>query len=196
MNSLDFMLQRNKDFAAQQSAAGTLMPSLQRALPNVKAVIIGCADMRVDPANVLGIKPGEAVVMRNIGGRITPGLLEQLGLLGRIGEVAGEIPGGGGEFHIIVLQHTDCGITRLVGDPAMLAQYFQMQEVELKKKAVTDPHAAVTADVASLRAIPALPGEWLISGLVYDVATGLVEIVVPPAPIRAALISEPVSLGV
>ena len=52
--------------------------------------------MRVDPAYVLGIKPGEAVVMRNIGGRITPGLLEQLGMLGRIGEVAGAIPGGGG----------------------------------------------------------------------------------------------------
>jgi carbonic anhydrase len=31
-----------------------------------------------------------------------------------------------------------------------------------------------------------LPGAWLISGLVYDVATGLVEIVVPPAPIRTA----------
>jgi carbonic anhydrase len=189
MKSLDSMLQRNKDFAARQSAAGTLMPSLTRALPNVKAIIIGCADMRVDPADVLGIKPGEAVVMRNIGGRITPGLLEQLGLLGRISEVAEEIPGGGGEFHIIVLQHTDCGITRLVGDPGMLAHYFQIQEGELKTKAVTDPRAAVTVDVASLRAIPALPGDWLISGLVYDVATGLIEIVVPPAPIRAASIS-------
>jgi carbonic anhydrase len=31
-----------------------------------------------------------------------------------------------------------------------------------------------------------LPAEWLISGLVYDVATGLVEIVVPPSQIRAA----------
>ena len=89
MNSLDSMLERNKKFAAQQSAAGTLMPSLPRALPNVKAIIIGCADMRVDPADVLGIKPGEAVVMRNIGGRITPELLEELALLGRIGEVAG-----------------------------------------------------------------------------------------------------------
>ncbi|HEV2378536.1 MAG TPA: carbonic anhydrase [Terriglobia bacterium] len=186
MNSLDSMLQRNKDFAAEQSAAGTLMPSLPPALPNVRAIVIGCADMRVDPAHVLGIKPGEAVVMRNIGGRITPGLLEQLGLLGRIGEVAGEIPGGGGEFHVIVLHHTDCGITRLVGDPTMLAHYFQIQEGELKKKVVTDPRSAVAVDVASLRAIPALPGEWLISGLVYDVATGLVETVVPPAPIRAA----------
>src|SRR5580698_4988971 len=91
MNSLDSMLERNRDFAARQSAAGTLLPSLPRSLPNVKAVIIGCADMRVDPAHVLGIKLGEAVIMRNIGGRITPGLLEQLGLLGRIGQVAGEI---------------------------------------------------------------------------------------------------------
>jgi carbonic anhydrase len=113
-------------------------------------------------------------------------LLEELGLLGRIGEVAGQVPGGGGEFHIIVLQHTDCGITRLVGDPAMLAHYFQIQEGELKQKAVSDPRAAVAADVAALRAIPALPHEWLISGLVYDVATGLVEIVAPPALIRAA----------
>jgi carbonic anhydrase len=184
MTHLDSMLERNKNFATQQSAAGTLMPSLPGALPNVKAIIIGCADMRVDPAHVLGITPGEAVVIRNIGGRITPGLLEQLGLLGRIGEVAGHIPGGGGEFHLIVLQHTDCGITRLAGDPAMLMHYFQTQEGELKTKAVTNPRAAVAVDVALLRAIPALPGKWLVSGLVYDVATGLVEIVVPPAPIR------------
>jgi carbonic anhydrase len=186
MNNLDDLLQRNKQFAVQQSAQGTLMPWLPRAMPTVKAIIIGCADMRVDPAHIFGTKPGEAVVLRNIGGRFTPGLLEQLGLLGRIGQVAGEAPGGGGEFHLIVLQHTDCGITRLAGDPAMLAHYFQIQEGELRPKAVTDPHAAVAADVAALRAIPALPGTWLISGLVYDVATGLVEIVVPPAPIRTA----------
>jgi carbonic anhydrase len=48
-STLDVMLERNKAFAALQSASGTLMPSLPRALPNVKAVIIGCADMRVGP---------------------------------------------------------------------------------------------------------------------------------------------------
>jgi carbonic anhydrase len=186
MSTIDSLLERNKEFAARQSAAGTLMPSLPRSLPNVKAIIIGCADMRVDPAHVLGIKPGEALVMRNIGGRVTPGLLEQLGLLGRIGEVAGEITGGGGEFHIVVLQHTDCGITRLAGDPSLLTHYFHIQEGELKTKSVTDPRAAVAVDVALLRAIPALPGEWLVSGLIYDVGTGLVDIVVPPARIRPA----------
>jgi carbonic anhydrase len=190
MNYVESMLQRNKAFAVQQSATGTLMPSLPRALPNVRAIIIGCADMRVDPAHLFGMKPGEAVVMRNIGGRITPGLLEQLSLLGRIGEVAGEVPGGGGAFHIVVLQHTDCGITRLAGDTGMLASYFQISEGELRTKAVTDPRTAVAVDVAALRAIPALPAAWLVSGLVYDVATGLVEVVVPPAPIRSAEVSE------
>jgi carbonic anhydrase len=186
MNYIDSILQRNKEFAAKQSAAGTLMPSLPRALPDVKAVIIGCADMRVDPAQVLGLKPGEAVVFRNIGGRITPGLLEQLGLLGRVGEVAKAIPGGGGDFHLIVLQHTDCGITRLAEDTEMLSHYFQIQPGELKTKTVRDPRAAIAADVALLRKIPALPAGWLLSGLMYEVATGLVETVVPPAPIRTA----------
>ena len=36
MNNLDSMLERNKDFAAQQSAAGTLMPSLPRATAECK----------------------------------------------------------------------------------------------------------------------------------------------------------------
>jgi carbonic anhydrase len=61
MNNLDLMLKRNKESAAP-------VPSLPESLQTLKAVIIGCADMRVDPAHVLGIKPGEAVVMRNIGG--------------------------------------------------------------------------------------------------------------------------------
>ena len=186
MNNLDRWLERNKEFAAQQSAAGTLMPSLTSAMPNVKAIIIGCADMRADPAHVLGIKPGEALVLRNIGGRFTPGLLEQMALLHRISQVAEQVPGGGGEFHLIVLQHTNCGFTRLTGDPAMLAHYFQIQEGQLKSKAMNDPRAAVAADVAALRAIPVLPDAWLTSGLIYDVATGLVEVVVPPAPIRTA----------
>ena len=184
MSILDELLERSHHFAAHQSATATPMPSLPEAMPYVKAMIIGCADMRVDPVHILGVKPGEAVVLRNIGGRVTPGLVEELGLLGRIGQVAGKNPGGGGEFHLVVLQHTDCGITRLAGDPGMLAHYFEIPEQDVKAKAVTDPRAAVAVDVAALRAIAALPAQWIISGLVFDVATGKTEVVVPPAPIR------------
>ena len=179
MNSLEVMLSRNKELA-------TPMPLLQPSLQTLKAIIIGCADMRVDPVHVLGIEPNEAVIFRNLAGRVTPGLLEELSMLGRIGEVAKTIPGGGEEFHLIVLHHTDCGSTRLVGDPDLLAHYFQIPESEVPAKHVPDPRKSVVVDVAALKAVPALPGEWLISGLVYDVATGLVEVIVPPAPIRAA----------
>jgi carbonic anhydrase len=72
----------------------------------------------------------------------------------------------------------------------MLLHYFQIQAGQLKTKAVTDPRAAVAVDVAALRTIPALPAKWLISDLVYDVATGVVEVLVPPAPIRSAAVSE------
>jgi carbonic anhydrase len=185
MSELELLLERNKAFARAQSSAGNLMPWLPTALPKVKAIIIGCADMRVDPAHVLGIQPGEAVVMRNIGGRVTPGLLEQLGLLGLIGQATGQAPGGGGEFHLIVIQHTDCGITRLTDAPAALAPYFQVSPDDLRAKSVNDPRGAVKTDVAALRAVPGLPADWLLSGLVYDVKNGLAEVVVSPAPIRA-----------
>jgi carbonic anhydrase len=77
-------------------------------------------------------------------------------------------------------------ITRHAGDPAMRAHYFRIHEGELKNKAVTDSRRAVAVDVALLRAIPALPGDWLVSRLVYDAAAGLVQIAVPAAPIRNA----------
>lgn len=183
MTTFDSLIKRNKNFAVQQVAENLLMPSLPNALPNVRALIIGCADMRVDPAHVLGINPGEAVVIRNIGGRVTPGTLEMLGLLGTIGQVAQARPGGGNEFHLIMLHHTDCGITRLVGEPDMLNSYFDINKDELEAKEVSDPRAAVQVDVNTLKASQALPNEWLVSGLVYDVATGLVEVVVPPTPL-------------
>jgi carbonic anhydrase len=56
--------------------------------------------------------------------------------------------------------------------------------VELPAKAILDPRAAVAVDVAALRSIPGLPDAILVSGLVYDTETGLVDVVVPPAPLR------------
>jgi carbonic anhydrase len=180
MSIVDTLLTRNKDFAAHE----TLMPSLPEAMPNVTALIITCADMRVDPAHVLGVESGEAIVLRNIGGRITPGLIEQIGLLGRILQVAGVPPARGGDFHIVVMQHTDCGITRLAADTSLLANFFQVSDGDVASKKVLEPREAVAMDVATLRSLPPLPASWFISGLVYNVATGLADVVVPPAPLR------------
>ncbi len=158
MTTFDTLLERNQGFASHEFSKDVpLMP---------RAMIIGCVDQRVDPAHVLGLGLGEAIVIRNIGGRITPATLETMGMLKRIAQVGGGTPAG--EFHLIVLQHTQCGITRLDQDPDMLASYFDIGQESLLAKAIT-----------------ALPGNWLVSGLVYDVATGLVEVVVPPAPLAS-----------
>ena len=46
------------------------------------------------------------------------------------------------------------------------------------------PHKAVAIDVAALKANPLLPGGFLVTGLVYDVTTGRIEIVVPTSLLR------------
>lgn len=181
MTTLDILMKRNKDFAARQFATdASHMPSLASALNKARALIIGCADMRVDPTHILGLEPGEAVVIRNIGGRITAGTLRMIAMLNKIAQVEGASPED--EFNVIVLQHTDCGSKRLAGSPDMLAEYFEIGTQEVKAKSVTDPRSAVAVDVAALRSASILPGGWLVSGLLYDVTMGLIDIVVPPVP--------------
>jgi carbonic anhydrase len=172
------LLERNQDFASHHFAKDLPL------MPTLRAMIIGCVDPRVDPALLLGLGLGEAVVIRNVGGRITPGTLQTMGMLNRVAQGEGGTPAG--SFHLIVLQHTQCGIARLEGNSDLLASYFGIDKEGLLAKAVTDPHAAVAVDVAVLKANPALPGNWLVSGLVYDVTTGLVEVVMPSAPLRSA----------
>lgn len=171
MNPVETLTERNHEFAAHHFDANlTLMPKL-------RTMIITCADPRVDPAHVLGLEPGETAVIRNVGGRVTPSALRELAMLQAVGRAEGGAPSG--RFDIIVLHHTDCGITRLEGRREMLSAFFEVGEEALATKAVSDPRASVVVDVAALRASPLPPG-WVVSGMVYDVKTGLVETVVAP----------------
>ena len=77
----------------------------------------------------------------------------------------------------MILHHTDCGIIRLADYPEQLAAFFEIPADELGSKAVADPYAAVRIDAAIAR--QALPPGRLVSGVVYDVNTGLIEIVDP-----------------
>jgi carbonic anhydrase len=160
------LVQRNSRFAAGGTFAGLPFPT------NQTLRVVGCVDSRVDPSHVLGLELGEAVVMRNIGGRITPATLRSWALLGRLGQ--GQPPAG----VLVVLQHTDCGIRRLADYPEQLAEYFEIPVGDLDGKAVRDPYAAVRIDVDSARQV--LPPSIYVSGVVYDVKTGLIEVVVPP----------------
>ena len=160
------LVRRNAAFAATGAFAGLPFPT------GDTLQVLGRVDSRVDPNDVLGLELGEGVVRRNIGGRLTLAALSSWVLLGRLGQ--GQPPRSG---HLVILHHTDCGITRLADYPEQLAAFFEIPAGELDSKAVADPYTAVRVDTAIAR--HTLPPSRLVSGLVYDVHTGLIEIVDP-----------------
>jgi carbonic anhydrase len=164
----------NEDFRASGAYEGLVM------MPRRRIMIIGCADPRVDPEKILGLQLGDAAVIRNIGGRVTRPTLATLAGLGRLGaraaKAAGQIEPLG--LDLLVLHHTDCGILRLAEEPEALAGFLGTDPTQLSDMHITDPYAAVAHDVAIVRSL-GMPGmrAW---GLVYDVATGVVEVTAAP----------------
>jgi carbonic anhydrase len=67
MNVIDTLTQRNEAFASSRFSAEL------KIIPSLKTMIIGCVDPRVDPVDIFGLAPGEAAVIRNVGGRINSG---------------------------------------------------------------------------------------------------------------------------
>lgn len=177
MDFLETLAARNAEFAEHG-----FKPEL-KIMPSERTMIVGCVDPRVDPMDVLQLKPGEAVVVRNVGGRVTPALIETMAILRTVAQAAGKDMGAG--WNLIILQHTDCGIKGCYHHaPELLAPYMGVPLVELDELAITDPHAAVGIDIARLRAASGLSGGFRVTGLVYDIATGKIDTVIPPAVLR------------
>lgn len=166
-DSVQQLVQGNAGFAMHRFASGL------KIIPSRKVFIIGCVDPRVDPSQILGLDLGEAAMIRNIGGRVTASVLDELVLLRRLTQAAGGDFDQGWTF--VVLQHTDCGILRMQGERARLASFFGVAETALDEKSVADPGAAVRVDVAAIRSAGELPDGMHCIGMVYDVNTGLVE---------------------
>jgi carbonic anhydrase len=178
MDFLETLASRNAEFAQSGFSADLKM------MPSRKTMIIGCVDPRVDPMDVLKLAPGETAVIRNVGGRVNPSLLETMALLGAVSRAAGQPVGDG--WNLVLLQHTDCGINGCYHHaPKLLSKYMGVAEDKLDDLAITDPYKAVAIDVEELRANPNLPGGFTVTGLVYDVKTGRIETVVPPVTLRS-----------
>ena len=179
MSSIDELLERNRDFA------GARFPGPMALMPRLRATVIGCLDPRVDPALVLGLRLGDAPGIRNVGGRVTPAVLQILDLLAlgfpaQLGAVREHDRGD-----LIVLHHNQCGITRMLGHPERLAASFGIDPAELPDKAVGDPRASLAVDVDVLRQHPGIPAAYRVTGLLYDVETGLIDRVVPTPAVSA-----------
>jgi carbonic anhydrase len=150
-------------------------------LPAAQVILITCLDHRVDPAITLGLRLGDAPVLRNAGGRVTQPVIEEIAYLAFLGRrLAGGPVDGDQSVEVAVIHHTQCG-TGLLADPGFRREACEAtgaDEAALEASAVADPHATVSADVERLLASPLLPPQMSVSGHVYDVETGRVTTVV------------------
>ena len=150
-------------------------------LPAAQVIVVTCLDHRVDPAITLGLKLGDAPVLRNAGGRVTEPVIEEIAYLAFLGRrLAGGPVDGDQSVEVAVIHHTQCG-TGFLADPGFRREASEatgVDEAALEASAVADPHITVKADVERLLTSPLLPSQMSVSGHVYDVETGRVTTVV------------------
>ncbi len=175
MAIFDPLLSRNADFAATEAHVG-LTP-----MPRHQVFVLSCIDARVDPAAFLNLDMGDALVLRNSGGRVNDDVIKEIAFIGAITDVmAGD--GTPTTFEVAVVHHTGCGTGFLADDDFRnaFAAKTGADPDELLASAVLDPVATVKSDVERLRNSPLKPAHAVVSGHVYNVDTGLVETVVSP----------------
>jgi carbonic anhydrase len=162
---------RNHAYAAAGGHEGAVV------LPRLGLFVITCLDPRVDPAYFLGLELGDAIILRNGGGRVTPEAISNIAFVSLLAERA--VPEGP-LFEVAVIHHTQCGAGALADDDLRhaYAERIGEDESDLREYAVLDPAATVVTDVDRLRAAEAISPRVRVSGHVYDVATGLIETVV------------------
>jgi carbonic anhydrase len=171
MANIDTALERNRTFAAAGGHEGAVM------FPNLRLFVVTCLDPRVDPAHFLGLGLGDAMVVRNVGGRVTPEVINDVAFIGQIAETV--LPDGP-LFEVAVIHHTQCGAGALADDAFRhtYAERIGAEESGLRDRAVLDPATTVAGDVERLRSADAISPRVAVAGYVYDVVSGLVEAIV------------------
>jgi carbonic anhydrase len=162
MSHLSTLLERNARFEQDRHRPLPIRPEMN-------TVVLSCLDARTDPAHFLGLAAGEAVVIRNAGGRVTPAVEQELGVLAAMVRRA-----WGAEFEIVLVHHTDCGMERLA-DPDIRAVVSAASSVDadaLALLAISDHDTSLRDDLSRLRASSVVPKGITVTGLRYDPATG------------------------
>jgi carbonic anhydrase len=135
--------------------------------PRRRLAVVACMDSRMDIFQMLGLKHGEAHVIRNAGGVVTDDVIRSLVLSQRLL----------GTVEIILLHHTDCGMQKVTGD-ALKDELEQETGVRPSwaLESFKDPVQDVRQSIRRLQLNPFISHKDHIRGFVYQVEDGrLVE---------------------
>ncbi|WP_336213532.1 beta-class carbonic anhydrase [Nonomuraea sp. LPB2021202275-12-8] len=125
--------------------------------------VVTCMDSRIDPLGLLGLKPGDAKILRNAGARVTDDVLRTLILAVYLLGVE----------RVLIMPHTDCGMAKVSdADVHALTQSHGVDTRSLEFRTVPDQDAALRHDLTRIKSSPFLPEALPVSGAIYDVHTG------------------------
>lgn len=151
----------NADYVRDFDLAG-LEPLAARGL-----ALVTCMDSRIEPLSALGLKPGDAKILRNAGARVTDDTLRTLVIAVYLLAVD----------RVLVMPHTRCKMASVAGDDEVhnyIANSYGVDTRSLEFHTVTDQEAALRHDLKRIRHHPLLPEGLAVAGAVYDVDTGKV----------------------
>jgi carbonic anhydrase len=127
--------------------------------------ILTCMDARIDVNALLGLRPGDAHVIRNAGGRASKDAMHALAISQAVMKTR----------EIMVIHHTECGLGRF--SQAELAEQISAasgHHFDEELGSFTDPMRAIAEDVERLRACPYLTARDKIRGFMYDLSANTV----------------------
>ena len=140
------------------------------APPAKRVAVLACMDARLNPYGLLGLSEGDAHVILNAGGVVTPDELRSLAISQRLL----------GTTEIMLIHHTGCGMLTITEDA-----FFSDIEAETgvrpswAAEAFTDLDADVRQNIARIHAETAIPHQDAVRGFIYDVANGTLREIDP-----------------
>src|SRR3982750_1479023 len=155
--------------------------------PARRFAVLTCMDARIDPAQLLGLREGDAHVIRNAGGRASDDAIRSLVISYKLL----------GTREWFVIHHSHCGMELFTDDVMRRLLGSSLETAELSAQGfrdvgkgpgstegqfidwltIADTTQAVVDDVTRIRRHPLVPKTIPIYGYIYDVKTGrLVEV--------------------
>lgn len=153
------LLSRNVGYQTQFSHAGF------DGIAHAGVAMVTCMDSRIEPLEMIGLRIGDAKIIRTPGGRLTPDAL--------VGCVLGVHLLG--VTRILIVPHTQCAMASGEdGDiVARVRERTGADVSDLRIGASPDQQARLAEDVKTLRDHPHVGDRALVGGFLYDVDTGM-----------------------
>lgn len=159
--SFDDLLDANRKFAETFSLEGF------DGIAKAGVALVTCMDSRIDPLGMLGLKPGDAKIFRNPGGRVTEAALEALVLGVYLLNVD----------RILVIPHTRCAMTSQTEDELheKISGLAGTNVAWQRFHVIDDQRRTLLGDLEKVRSHPLIGDRAEVGGFIYDVDTGLLN---------------------